>query len=50
MQSLLGCPSPPRKEVIFTEVPDAGHEVAWKWYEGDAGLESLNWLLTQSKP
>jgi predicted peptidase len=50
MQSLLACPSPPRKEVIWTEVPDAGHEVAWVGYEGDAGTAALNWLLTQSKP
>jgi poly(3-hydroxybutyrate) depolymerase len=50
MQPLLACPSPPRKEVIWTEVPDAGHEVAWESYEGDAGMDALNWLLTKSKP
>ncbi|HUM13752.1 MAG TPA: hypothetical protein VLT82_22585, partial [Myxococcaceae bacterium] len=47
MHSLMACPAPPRKGVMWTEVPDAGHEVAWEGYEGDAGLDALNWLLAQ---
>ncbi len=50
MQQLLACPAPPRNDVVFTEVPGAGHEVAWESSVGSTGEEALAWLLQHSKP
>jgi predicted esterase len=50
MQQLLACPSPPRHDVVFTEVPGAGHEVAWEAYLGPTGADALAWLLAHAKP
>ncbi|MBK9516641.1 MAG: hypothetical protein IPO09_04650 [Anaeromyxobacter sp.] len=52
MASLAACPTPPRREVLFTPVQGAGHDVWSSVYSGTLGAvgDPYAWLLAHAKP
>lgn len=49
MTNLLACPSPPRKEVIYTVIPGGSHFIWDSVYDGSRG-DIYGWLLAHPKP
>ncbi len=50
MRSLIACPSPPRREVVFTPVQGGGHDVWSDVYAGVTAGDVFEWLLAHAKP
>lgn len=49
MNDLLACPSPPRRDVVWTVVPGGGHDVWDAMYDGAYG-DVYGWLLANPLP
>ena len=51
MQKLLQCPSPPRRDVKWTPIPNGGHGIWGPVYDLSGGYGDVYaWLLANSKP
>ncbi|MGE0789951.1 MAG: hypothetical protein AB7S26_30030 [Sandaracinaceae bacterium] len=48
--NLMGCPSPPRRDLQVTIYPGVGHDSWSRTYDLSAGHDIYAWLLTQHAP
>ncbi|MFO0562603.1 MAG: PHB depolymerase family esterase [Polyangiales bacterium] len=49
MNSLIACPSPPRRDARLTMYPGVGHDSWSRTYDLSAGHDIYSWLLTQRR-
>ncbi len=51
LEQLIACPSPPRRDAVFTDVVGGGHLIWDPIYDLSGGYGDIyQWMLTQAKP
>jgi len=50
MASLEACPSPPARDIVWTEIPGGGHGIWPGIYDGTTAPDVYAWMLAHPKP
>jgi poly(3-hydroxybutyrate) depolymerase len=50
MEGLAECPSPPRRDAVFTPIVGGSHFIWQPIYDGSAGHDIYAWMLANAKP